>query len=84
MEPILAKGANPLAVNGAGICALHYTCFADSLSLDSAEALLWKGADPSVTEFTYGCTPLHYAASAGDAELCTLLLEHGAQPQVRR
>lgn len=84
VEPILVKGANPLAVNGVGICALHYTCFSDSLSLEAAEALLWKGADPSVAEATYGCTPLHYAASSGDVDLCTLLLEHGAQPQVFR
>lgn len=82
MEPILAKGASPTAVNGVGICPLHYTCYADSLSLEAAEALLWRGADPSAAETTYGCTPLHYAASAGDADLCALLVEHGAQPQV--
>lgn len=82
MEPILAKGANPTAVNAAGICPLHYTCFADSLSFEAAEALLWRGADPSTAETTYGCTPLHYAASSGDAEICALLMEHGAQPQV--
>lgn len=82
MEPILSKGADPAAVNGVGISALHYTCFADSMSVESAEALLWGGAKPSVAESTYGCTPLHYAASAGDAELCALLVEHGAEPQV--
>lgn len=79
VEPILAKGANPTAVNGVGICALHYTCYAESLSFDAAEALLWRGADPSAAETTYGCTPLHYAASAGDADLCALLVEHGAE-----
>ncbi|CAB1118067.1 unnamed protein product [Ectocarpus sp. CCAP 1310/34] len=81
VEPILAKGANPTAVNAVGICALHYTCFADSLSYDAAEALLWKGAETSTAETTYGCTPLHYAASSGDAEICALLVEHGAQPK---
>lgn len=81
VEPILAKGANPTAVNAVGICPLHYTCFADSLSFEAAEALLWRGADPSTAETTYGCTPLHYAASSGDAEICALLMEHGAQPQ---
>lgn len=81
VDPILAKGANPTAVNGVGICPLHYTCYSDSLSLDAAEALLWRGADPCAAETTYGCTPLHYAASSGDADLCTLLVEHGAQPQ---
>ncbi|CAM9179868.1 unnamed protein product [Ectocarpus fasciculatus] len=81
VEPILAKGANPAAVNAVGICALHYTCFADSLSYDAAEALLWRGAETSTAETTYGCTPLHYAASSGDAEICALLVEHGAQPK---
>lgn len=81
MEPILAKGASPTAVNAVGVCPLHYTCFADSLSFEAAEALLWRGADPSTAETTYGCTPLHYAASSGDAEICALLMEHGAQPQ---
>ncbi|CAM9374241.1 unnamed protein product [Ectocarpus sp. 6 AP-2014] len=81
VEPILAKGANPTAVNAVGICALHYTCFADSLSYDAAEALLWRGAETSTAETTYGCTPLHYAASSGDAEICALLVEHGAQPK---
>ncbi|CAM9143920.1 unnamed protein product [Ectocarpus sp. 12 AP-2014] len=83
VEPILAKGANPTAVNAAGICALHYTCFADSLSYDAAEALLWRGAETSTAETTYGCTPLHYAASSGDAEICALLVEHGAQPKTQ-
>lgn len=82
MDPILAKGADPLAVNGVGICPLHYTCFADSLSFDAAEALLWRGADPSVAETAYGCTPLHYAAGSGDVDLCTMLLEHGAKSEV--
>lgn len=72
-----------MAVNAVGICPLHYTCFSDSLSLDAAEALLWRGADPGVAETTYGCTPLHYAASSGDVDLCAMLLEHGAKPQVR-
>ncbi|CAM9111323.1 unnamed protein product, partial [Laminaria digitata] len=83
VESILAKGASPTAVNGVGICPLHYTCFADSLSLEAAEALLWRGANPSAAETTYGCTPLHYAASAGDADLCALLVEHGARAQTQ-
>lgn len=77
----MAKGANPAAVNGFGGCPLHYTCYTYSMSLSATKALLLKGADPSATETTYGCTPLHYAASAGNVDLCTLLLEHGAQQQ---
>ncbi|CAM9660701.1 unnamed protein product [Choristocarpus tenellus] len=82
VEPILAKGADPLATNGVGVSALHYACYVDSSSRDAVEALLWRGADPSTIETTYGCTPLHYAAGSGDEELCALLLEHGASPQV--
>ncbi|CAM9580062.1 unnamed protein product [Discosporangium mesarthrocarpum] len=83
VDAILTKGADPLSTNGVGISPLHYACYVDSSSRDTVEALLWRGADTSVTETTYGCTPLHYAAGAGDEELCTLLLEYGADPRIQ-
>jgi 26S proteasome non-ATPase regulatory subunit 10 len=72
------RGANARAADAAGVAALHYCCYSATLNVAAARALLRAGADPCMREFTYGCTPLHYAASSGNVELCTLLLEAGA------
>lgn len=78
VEALLKKGANARGTNSAGVCGLHYTCYSSSLSIRAAKALLQTGGDPTAQELTYGCTPLHYAASAGSAEMCELLLANGA------
>ncbi|CAM9603092.1 unnamed protein product, partial [Phaeothamnion confervicola] len=83
VELMLTKGADPAAVNAAGVCPLHYACYADTLSRAAASALLRFGADPATAELTYGCTPLHYAASSGDKALCVLLIEHGADASIQ-
>jgi hypothetical protein len=44
-----------------------------------ATALLAAGSQPEVVENTYGCTPLHYAASTGSVELCRALIDAGAK-----
>jgi ankyrin repeat protein len=42
---------------------------------------LAQGADPNRQQ-EGGWTPLHAAAQSGDPELVTLLLTHGAQPEI--
>lgn len=54
---ILARGdqaVNVNAVNSAGACALHFSCYKDSICAQSAELLLERGAMPEVVESTYG------------------------------
>ncbi|CAN0575761.1 unnamed protein product, partial [Ectocarpus sp. 12 AP-2014] len=79
---ILAKGGGAIdvdAVNSEGACALHFACYKDSVCAQTAVLLLERGAEPEVVEKTYGCTPLHYAAGAGDVNLCKRLIEKGAK-----
>ncbi|CAM9766108.1 unnamed protein product, partial [Choristocarpus tenellus] len=79
---ILARGNGTIdvnATNSSGACALHFTCYKDSVSLEIATLLLSEGAQPEVVESTYGCTPLHYAAGAGDVNLCKALVEYGGK-----
>ncbi|CAM9746255.1 unnamed protein product, partial [Phaeothamnion confervicola] len=77
-EPTQA-GVN--ATNTAGACALHFPCYKDSLNPDTARLLVDAGATADVCEKSYGCTPLHYAAGAGNVALCRLLVGAGARPE---
>ncbi|CAM9809238.1 unnamed protein product [Ectocarpus fasciculatus] len=79
---ILARGGGAIdvdAVNSEGACALHFACYKDSVCAETAVLLLERGAEPEVVEKSYGCTPLHYAAGAGDVNLCQRLIEKGAK-----
>ncbi|CAM9615075.1 unnamed protein product, partial [Hapterophycus canaliculatus] len=79
---ILARGGGAIdvdAINSEGACALHFACYKDSVCAETAVLLLERGAAPEVVENTYGCTPLHYAAGAGDVGLCKRLIEKGAK-----
>lgn len=75
---MLNKGADPNLVNKCGACGLHFACYKETLSKSIVKILLQNGANPEVSETTYGCNPLHYAASTGDLELCKMLLSFGA------
>ena len=75
---MLNKGADPNAVNSSGACCLHFACYRESSSLIISKMLLQNGANPDVSETTYGCTPLHYCAGTGDIEFCKLLLSNNA------
>ena len=68
------------AQNSTGAAALHFSCAAGTFSLSITRALLEAGAPTITVESTYGCSPLHYAASCPSAALVTILLEHGANP----
>lgn len=50
-------------------------------SVDIVQELLVKGADANKTH--RGDTPLHLAASVAAFKITTLLLDHGANPQLR-
>lgn len=75
---LLQRGASPHVLNDSGANALHFACYKDSLSVPIAELLLERRVAVNVPEKLYGCTPLHYAASAGNLTLCKLLIANGA------
>jgi hypothetical protein len=78
VEILLKRKADAHWVNDSGANGLHFACYKDSLSLPIAETLLSLRVSANVPERLYGCTPLHYAASAGNLALCKLLIECGA------
>jgi len=51
-------------------------------SLETVKFLLDAGAKPNERD-NYGVTPLMYAASGNNSEAAKLLLEHGADPQLK-
>lgn len=77
---LLVKGVNVNSRNKDGACPLHFVCYTDTFSPESAKLLIEHGANTEVIENTYGCTPLHWAASAADISLCKLLCNAGALP----
>ncbi len=76
IERLLNKGADPRVVNSAGASALHFASYhGDTIT---TELLLKYGGDPMEVEYIHGCTPLHYAASVGNMEVCEALILVGA------
>ena len=45
---MLGKGADPNAINSSGACCLHFACYRESASYNSARLLLQNGANPEV------------------------------------
>jgi ankyrin repeat protein len=78
-EALLARGAelNPVMWDNETLLhvAIHWGRIA------SAEWLLEKGANPNTARAKNLWTPLHQAASRGNARIVSALLEHGASPK---
>lgn len=72
---LLARGADPRALNADGNGALWFACFANSVSCVD---LLIKAGAPLDSQNVNGATALIYTASAGKTEMAKLLLEAGA------
>ncbi len=80
-----AAGRLPPCVWGGGAGAggggdwgpLHWAVW--SGSVEAAEVLLARGADPNART-AMGHTPLHWAAGSRDLEMARLLLRYGADP----
>lgn len=73
---LLARGANPNALNGDGKAALHLAAGSD-YCVTTVEALLANGADLNSRD-RYGSTALSQAAFRGAVEVVKLLLARGA------
>ena len=70
---LLARGCEVNARNGDGVTALHFACYTNSFSPETARLLLNYRARSEVAKRRYGCTPLHWDAFSGDLGLCHLL-----------
>jgi len=82
-EILLENGANVNLLNQRGEGCLHFACHKTSLSIEIVHLLLRFHIDVNTAEIMFGCTPLHYAAGAGQLQLCELLVKSGANVQLR-
>jgi ankyrin repeat protein len=78
---LLAAGAEVDAANADGQTALMV--LARTNRIDAARLLLAAGADVNRAETWRGQTALMWAAAQGQPAMIRLLLEHGAEPDVR-
>jgi ankyrin repeat protein len=80
---LLQAGDNPNEVDETGRTALHYAVarFQARGYLYVSE-LLQFGADPNMGD-SIGATAIRYAAESGSEAILTLLLENGADPNLR-
>ena len=84
---LLEKGANPNSRDHEGRVPLHMLSKGERLfmaesSLEISRLLVNSGADVNVTDVEYW-TPLHAAARFGNYDIAKLLVEFGANPEVR-
>ena len=77
---LLARGADPAAMNADLNGALWFACFANCT--DGIKSLLQAGA-PLDSQNINGATALIYAASAGKTAIVKLLLEAGADTRLQ-
>src|SRR4030095_10682914 len=75
-EALLERGADLNPVMWEGETLLHVAIHWGRIA--SAQWLLEKGADPNTARDKNLWTPLHQAASRGNARIVSALLEHGA------
>ena len=83
LPTLLSKGCDVNATNNAGATPLHFACFSDTFSPESAMTLVRHGAVAESVESDWGCTPLHWAAFSGHVELCRVLCIAGASPSTK-
>jgi ankyrin repeat protein len=77
LQALLARGADPAALNADGNGALWFACFADS---EACVAALIDAGAPLDSQNVNGATALIYCASAGKTALVRQLLDAGATP----
>lgn len=78
---LIIKRANVDAVTKDGSTALHLAV--EERKRDCARLLMASGAKAEVRDSRYGDTPLHIAAGLGDEYMVKLLLQKGANKDIR-
>lgn len=79
---LLKSGTNPNIRDCKNQAPLHWAAMDPGYSPDVTTLLLQSGADPDLLD-KYGATPLYYAASRRNVPACRLLLQAGANPNLR-
>lgn len=82
LQDLLALGLNINATDWLGATFLHHAV--PDADTGRLQWLLEHGADPNKVELESGTTPLGRAARAGRADAVSLLLRHGAVPDLPR
>ena len=75
--------ASTVAAQEAGTLSDQFYTAIRANDLTRLQAMLASGADPNVKEPRGGATPLMHAVSVGSAEAMKLLLDRGADPNIR-
>jgi len=84
LDKLIELGANIQAKDVAGYTPLHHclTTYSNPTTLSMARQLLKAGADPNMKN-RFGCTPLMEPVMAANMEALKLLLEYGADPDIK-
>jgi len=84
LTKLLELGANIHAKDVAGYTPLHHclTSYSNPTTMSMARQLLKAGADPNLQN-RFGCTPLFEPVMAANLDAVKLLLEFGADPDIK-
>ena len=84
LTKLLELGANIHAKDIAGYTPLHHclTSYSNPTTMSMARQLLKAGADPNLQN-RFGCTPLFEPVMAANLDAVKLLLEFGADPDIK-
>lgn len=80
-ELLLKYNADPDIQQNDGETPLHLSCFKGDT--DMAKILLEAKANPNIQNHTFGKTPMHYAVDYSYANIVALLLQNGANIEIR-
>ncbi len=80
LRSLLTQGADVNAAQGDGMTALHWAAY--KADVETAEILLYAGANVRAATRINAMTPLILAAQTGSARMIEALLESGADPNL--
>lgn len=84
LELLLERGADPNAsINEHGESMLHILIMENKQTNDIISILINHGANLNIQDEEYGRTPIHYAILARKKDTLQLLIDHGAQTDIK-
>jgi ankyrin repeat protein len=81
VKELLKNGADPNQADSLGVTPLYVEVKKARPDIQLVKLLLGAGAGPNQAD-SLGQTPLHWAVVKGYTEICKLLLENGADPNI--